>query len=68
MLQSMNFSKHLLDFSVFLSGLTMTQAIIEPDMTKRLTHTHTHTHTQAIIDHECAPAEISLHESFFYGK
>ena len=62
----MNFSKHLLDFSVFLSGLTMTQAIIEPDMTKRLTHTHTH--TQAIIDHECAPAEISLHESFFYGK
>ena len=40
MLYSMNFLKHLLEFSVFLSGLTM---------------------TQAVIDHELAPAKISLH-------
>lgn len=47
MLHSMNFCRHLLDFSTFLSGLTM---------------------TKAVIDHELAPAKISLHERFFYEK
>lgn len=47
MLHSMNFCTHLLDFSTFLSGLTM---------------------TKAVIDHELAPAKISLHERFFYEK
>lgn len=32
MLYSMNFSKHLLDFSMFLSGLTMTQAVIDHEL------------------------------------
>lgn len=34
MLQSMNFSKHLLGFSVFLSELTMIQAVTDSDTTK----------------------------------